>query len=266
MSDETIVAIYDTPAHAQLAAADLREAGIPDHAIKVHSGAISPGATTATAPAPREHGFWTNLFGGQPDHDISIYESSVNNGASVVTVQAPQAQSAQILQILESHDPVDIDERAIDYARTGLLTPMPAPVPAAIGSEVTRPDDAVMQLSEENLTVGKRVVNNGGTRIRRFVVEHPVEQDVTLHSEEVILERHPVTDGRPATGGFTERSIEMLQTAEEAVIAKTAHVYEEVGLRKQGADRVETVRDTVRKEEVAIESIPGADTGPARSK
>ncbi len=118
----------------------------------------------------------------------------------------------------------------------------------------------MLQLSEESLAVGKRVVNRGGTRIRRFVVETPVEESVSLHSEKVTLERRPVTDGRPVTDSFTEKTIEMTETAEEAVVSKTARVYEEVGLRKEATDRVETVRDTVRKEEVEVEQVPGTAT------
>ena len=59
---------------------------------------------------------------------------------------------------------------------------------------------------------------------------------------------------------FTDKTIEMTESAEEAIVSKTAHVYEEVGLRKEVSDRVETVRDTVRKEEVKIEQVPGAQT------
>ena len=113
----------------------------------------------------------------------------------------------------------------------------------------------MMQLSEESIAVGKRVVNRGGTRVRRFVVETPVEHSVSLHGEKVVLERHAVTDGRPARDGFSEKTMEMAEMAEEAVVSKTSHVYEEVGLRKEVADRVETVRDTVRKEEVEIEQL-----------
>ncbi len=57
----------------------------------------------------------------------------------------------------------------------------------------------------------------------------------------------------------------MTESAEEAVVSKTARVYEEVGLRKEATDRVETIRDTVRKEEVEVEQIPGTTT-PRRAR
>ncbi len=286
MSDETIVAIYDTPAHAELAAADLRQAGVPESAISIHSGAAGMAGMDngATATGSREQGFWTSLFGGAPDHDTAVYDRSVQSGSSVLSVKTPEAHVDRVVQILESHNPIDIDDRAATYAQTtGLAaasttvgsstahtsasntgmttgTPTGTNTGASLSGQtapMARSSDEVAQLAEERLSVGKRVVNHGGTRIRRFVVERPVEENVTLHTERVVLDRHPVTDGRPATDSFTDKTIEMTETSEEAVVSKTAHVYEEVGLRKEVSDRVETVKDTVRKEEVEIEQIPG---------
>ncbi len=267
MADETIVAIYDTPAHAELAAADLREAGVPDDAISVHANAsgASGSTITTTAGAPvREEGFWSSLFGGEPDHDTTVYDRSVTSGSTVVTVKTPDIHVTKVTQILESHNPIDIDERAASYGMMQTTTtsrqPLAAPMPAATANLPTK-TDGTMQLSEESLAVGKRVVNRGGTRIRRFVVETPVEQNVTLRDEKVTLERRPVTDGRPVgPDEFGDKTIEMTASSEEAVVSKTARVVEEIGLRKEATDRTETIRDTVRKEEVEIEQLPDTAT------
>lgn len=151
MSDETIVAIYDTPAHAKLAAADLREAGVPEHAITIHAGAIDPDHTGKTGQ--REPGFWSRLFGGSPDHDTSVYERSVGDGASVLIVATPDKYVTRVMEIVESHQPIDIDERAISYGASG------AGASSAVGSA----DPATSQ----------QVANRGGSRVRRFVVEQP---------------------------------------------------------------------------------------------
>ena len=47
--------------------------------------------------------------------------------------------------------------------------------------------------------------------------------------------------------------IEVAETDEEAVVGKTARVKEEVVVHKEATDRVETVRDTVRRQDVKIE-------------
>jgi uncharacterized protein (TIGR02271 family) len=282
MEQETIVAVYDTPAHAELAAADLREAGIAESSISLHSG-TSTASTTSATPV-REEGFWASLFGGEPAHDTAVYDRSLANGSTVVTVTAPETQVARVMEILESHKPIDIDERAASYGLststamsapgTPALQTGPAPedrlatgytgTGSTLSGTAARTDDTgVIQLAEEAIAVGKRVINRGGTRIRRYVVETPVEENVSLRSEKVILERHPVTDGRPVMdASFSEKVIEMTETAEEAVVSKTARVVEEVGLRKEATDRVETIHDTVRKEEVEIEKIPGSTAVP----
>ena len=278
MDTETIVAVYDTPAHAELAAADLRQAGIPESAISLHASNASIGATEM--PPAREPGFWSSLFGGEAEHDTAVYDRSMASGSTVLTVKPSAAHVSTVMEILESHHPIDIDERATGFGlRTGATsTAMPmagsdtdlitgGPVtsgyasPMTPGTSMSADETGTIQLAEESLAVGKRLLNRGGTRIRRYVVETPVEESVSLHSEKVTLERHPVTDGRPVTdASFSEKVIEMTETAEEAVVSKTARVVEEVGLRKEATDRVETIHDTVRKEEIEIEQIPGTTT------
>ena len=198
---------------------------------------------------------WASLFGGEPDHDTAVYSQSVQSGSTVVTVKAPDQYVASVMSILERHNPIDIDERASTYGLTQPQRPY-----GATATRSTIAGDETLQLSEEQLVVGKRVVNRGTTRIRRFVTEVPVEEQVNLHDEAVKIERHAVTGDRPTTGAaFTNQTIEMTRTGEEAVVGKTAHVREEVSLRKEAADHVETVKDTVRREDVAIEQVPSED-------
>jgi stress response protein YsnF len=69
-----------------------------------------------------------------------------------------------------------------------------------------------------------------------------------------------VTDARPITDAdFTDKVIEVTETDEEAVVSKTARVREEVVVRKDETERAETVRDTVRREDVEITKEPGVE-------
>ena len=262
MAEETIVAVYDTAAHAQSAVADLRAAGVPESAICVQAGngGMSGTAATPSAAPVREQGFWAGLFGGEPDHDTAVYDRSVQSGSTVVTVKVPDQHVDRVMQILETHNPIDIDERATTYGLTQTTT-TPRATQAQPATTGKATEGGTIQLAEEQLVIGKRLVNRGGTRIRRFVVETPVEEQVTLRDEKVIVDRRPVTDGRSVSDAdFTDKTIEVTATGEEAVIGKTSRVVEEVALRKEGADRVETVRDTVRKEDVEVQQIPGQAT------
>jgi uncharacterized protein (TIGR02271 family) len=86
------------------------------------------------------------------------------------------------------------------------------------------------------------------------VVERPVEQQVTLHDERVEIERRRPADQRAAdAGAFEERVVEVHESTEEPVVNKTAAVAEEVVVRREATERRETVRDTVRKEDVEID-------------
>ena len=253
MTDEIIVAVYDTSEHASYAVRDLESAGIPSSAITQHAGSgLTTDSSTAAAPG-RETGFWARLFGGEPEygHDSTVYHRSLEAGATVVTVKAAGQHLTQVMEILERHNPIDIDERATAYGlgtgSTTTTTVTAAPGVASGGGE------EVVPLAEEQLTVGKRLVNRGSTRIRRFVVETPVEEAVTLRSEHVSVERRPVaSDTKVSDADFTERTIEVTETGEEAVVGKTARIKEEVVVNKAATDRVETVRDTVRREDVEI--------------
>ncbi len=266
MTDQTIVALYDTPAHAEIAVQDLLAAKVPESAIHRHvqEGSYAGSATTA-APRAEEPGFWASLFGGSPDHDTAVYDRSVSSGSSAVTVKVPDEHVAAVMDILERHNPIDIDERAGSYGliqTTTARAPLAAAAPTAGMAAKAATDGGTIQLSEETLAVGKRVVNRGTTRIRRFVVETPVEEQVRLHDEKITIERRPVTDGRAVSGSdWTDKTIEATESAEEAVVSKNARVYEEVGVKKEATDRTETIRDTVRREDVEITKVPGDQTG-----
>lgn len=136
-------------------------------------------------------------------------------------------------------------ERSITPSGTGRF---PVTLDAARGGT-----EEVIPLLEETLVIGKRVVNSGTTRVRRFVVESPVEQQVALYDEKVVVERRrPATDA--ATGdSFTELSIEVVETSEVPVVTKGVHVREEIVVRKQRSKRQATVRGTVRRDEIEIE-------------
>jgi uncharacterized protein (TIGR02271 family) len=175
------------------------------------------------------------------------------------------------VDILHTHNPVDVNQRA---ASLGIIAAAAAPI-ASVASQVagkpvaaatpaairTDKDGEVIRLAEEQLNVGKRQVAAGMTRVRRFVTEKPVEAQVTLHEEHASVARRAVTD--PAyirEIDWSDRTIEVTETAEEAVVSKSARVVEEVVVGKEGSDRVETVKDKVRRQQVEVERQSGDQT------
>jgi len=93
-----------------------------------------------------------------------------------------------------------------------------------------------------------------------------VEETVRLRDETVRVERRPAD--RPATeadlSAGRERTVEVTETDEEAVITKQARVVEDVVVHKDVQEQTETVRDTVRRTEVEVEEVGAGRPQEAR--
>ena len=117
----------------------------------------------------------------------------------------------------------------------------------------------MMPVVEEEMVVGKRQVQRGGVRVYSHLAETPVEENIQLREERVHIDRQTVD--RPATeadfSAFQEGTIELNETAEEAIVSKKARVVEEIIVGKQSSETTQTIRDTVRHTEVEMERLPG---------
>ncbi|WP_188263092.1 YsnF/AvaK domain-containing protein [Azospirillum tabaci] len=139
---------------------------------------------------------------------------------------------------------------------------------STMGAGVRSDREEVVPVTEEELTIGKRAVERGVVRVRTYVVETPVEEQVRLRDETVSVERRPIMReaGDVPADAFRERTIEVSETDEEAVIQKRAVVKEEVVIRKDVEERAQTVSDTVRRTEVEVEdSRTGMPQGSAEN-
>ena len=135
------------------------------------------------------------------------------------------------------------------------------------GTARTTGDTQAIPVIQEELKVGKRQVERGGVRIFQRVLETPVNETVGLREEHVNVERHAVD--RPLSAAdvnaFQETTIELRETAEEAVVSKTARVVEEVIVGKEVTQRNEPISDTVRRTEVEVQQISPQDDAAFRS-
>src|SRR5215213_667022 len=243
-------------------------------------------------------GFWEalkDLF--LPEEDRHTYAEGLRRGGYLVSVQTRDANYARAVDILDDEGTIDLEERAASWRSEGwkgYAGPDYRPsstgssagqssVPSGLGtagakvtgSNPTRTSGSgaiaatragstrgeredVIPVAEEELRVGKREVSGGRVRVRSYVVETPVQEQVSLREEHVSVERRPVD--RAATTGdnlFRERTIETQERAEEAVVSKEARVKEELVLKKGVEHRTETVSDKVRKTEVEVEDERG---------
>jgi uncharacterized protein (TIGR02271 family) len=265
MTYEKVVTVYDTLPHAEKAVSILKAAGYQDGDISVVNQATLA-ASGADDVEVREPGLWRRLFGSNVlDHEATVYGRAVEGGGVVVTVRVAQSEVPRVMGLLDTHDPVDVLQRAAKVgavpaamakAATTVSTSAATPAAKAVASTPTPDSSDVIRLAEEQLNVGKRLVQDGTTRIRRFVTEKPVEASVTLHEEHAQVLRRAIDDPNYiADIDWSDRTIEVIESAEEAVVSKSARVVEEVVVRKEGTDHVQTVRDKVRRQQVDVEHL-----------
>jgi uncharacterized protein (TIGR02271 family) len=261
----TLLAVFDNRGDAQQALDELAACGFARQQLRLSEGdaAGQPDAAVqdeVTGVGAGIRHFFTELFGTDRSEHAQMYADAVSSGRHVLSLNAgsePEVERAAA--IVERFGPVDIDElsgqwAAQDSTRTGAMQHS-APV------SQQRADSTAIPVIQEELRVGKREVQRGGVRIVRRVVETPVTERVDLREEHVNVERRPVD--RPISAAdinaFEETTIELRETAEEAVIEKTARVVEEVVVDKQVDQYSEKISDTVRRTEVEIERLDPLD-------
>ncbi len=106
--------------------------------------------------------------------------------------------------------------------------------------------------SEEELRVGKRQVDAGSVRLRKWVETEPVTADVELKREKVRIERESIDE--PMSGvEIGEEQIDVTLRSEEAVVDKQVVGKERIKLQKDVETETKTVKDDVRKERVEVE-------------
>ncbi|WP_375456131.1 YsnF/AvaK domain-containing protein [uncultured Methylobacterium sp.] len=268
---QTITALFDKPAEAEAAKLKLVAAGIPQASVKLVHGAQSAGRTTGSYDYKRdEGGFWGSLKDFfMPEEDRYAYSEGLSRGGTLLTATVESAHLETAYDILEQNGSVDLDQRETAWrkegwsgytAGTGTTTTGTAAGAASLQASGTAAGEkGYIPVVEERINVGKRVAESGRVRVRSYVVETPVQEQVTLRDETVHVDRRAVD--RPVTAAdealFQSKTIEATETREQAVVSKDARVVEEIGIRKDAAQRTETVTDKVRRTEVEVEDERG---------
>jgi hypothetical protein len=301
MDGHNVVAVFVTRAEAERARDRLIEIGIPAADIRL-SGTDPMDRTgvagTETVAAPRREGFWDWLFGRDvSDYDRTWYETTLREGHTVVSVLVHNIDERhRVAEILEDFNPIDFDETESRYRGIESPTAAIGAAPRAdqpLGSVQTweherdmaardaaiRTGDTlgagerrtelgageqVIPVVKEDIAVGKRT-HERRYRIRTYTVETPVERDVTLRDERVVIERRPVADPAEAARLAAERpqnrEYEVIERHEEPVVERRRDV-EEVVVHKEAQERTERVHDTVRETRVDVDK--DADVGANR--
>ncbi len=176
-----------------------------------------------------------------------------NGGSTAAALATPTAVNAGAMGLAMGKTTAPTTVVTTESRTVAPVAKVAVPVKAAARTG----NDDVVQVIEERLDVGKRSVSRGKVRLHAYVVENAVSENVSLRDETVTIDRRPVDRavavGELGVDAFKDRTIEMEEIDEEAVVAKSARVVEEIGIRKDVTDRTETIRDTVRSTKVDIE-------------
>jgi len=214
------------------------------------------------------------LFGSD-ETTANTYTNVANDADAILSVQVDSDERARrAAEILDRNGAIDVDQRGAQYSgqnynqdnynqsnySQGSYNQQnfseTAETPETTGNYTnTEGSPTTIPVIEEQLEVGKQQVESGGARIRSRVIEKPVEANVRLREEHVVINRHPAN--RDATeadiNNFKEGDIEIRERSEVPIVEKHARVVEEVEVGKTVTEREETISDTVRRTDVEVQ-------------
>ena len=219
----TVVTTFDDQDIAGQAMDALRKEGFDGADLKILEGNADTLMNELTG-----HGF--------SKADARELADAAGEGKTLVAAQVSEAKAEQAASIMGRYE-ASGDEDSEDSGKDSGQT---------------------VPIVEEELSVAKGKVANGGVRVSSSVSETPVEKKVTLREEHVGTERRSADrklGADEAEAAFEEKTVEVMGTKEEAEVQKEARVVGEVALSKETDEREETVRDSLRKTDVKVEKV-----------
>lgn len=286
----TVVGLFDSRSNAGAATVELVERGFLRENIDVSNPRLGEtgGASTKITVSETNVGesisnFFNSLFGSDKK-TAKNYANAASKADAIITVHVDSPERAlEAAAILDRHGAIDIDAHAEQSNQQNLggqynqphynqqnlaavndTTAMPPAAAQNAGNY--QQNQTSIPVIEEQLEVGKQIVQREAARIRSRIIEKPVEANLRLREEHIIVNRQPVN--REVTDAdltnFREGELVITEHAEIPVIGKQARVVEEIVIGKNVTEHVETVHETVRRNEVEVEEIkPGvSDNNP----
>jgi uncharacterized protein (TIGR02271 family) len=260
----TVTALYDTRAEAEAARERLSSAVDVDSARIIDNESRGSGS-------PLNSVYMSN-------EDRHAFDEGIRRGGFMLCAEIDNDEDAdRIVDILEQTSPVDLDERQQSWKSEGWQGSSASQQQQfgergqGFGETGRRTvEEERIPIVQEEMKIGKREVERGGARVRSYVRETPVSEQVNLREENVSVERRPVNEAvseneLDTSGMLEDREIEMRATGEEAVIGKDARVTEELVVKKTAEERTQNVQDSVRHTEVDVDSDRETLGSPGRA-
>ena len=271
----TVVGLFENRNQAQQAMQELIQHGFIKENIDLSNKSYNDStdavtdtsSTTNTGIGDSISNFFNSLFGDDPAA-ATTYSNAAQDADAILTVQADSEERArEAAEIFDNYGAIDVDGRYSQYNESNYTEAQNYDNQRNYAETSDLKSDAAIPVIEEELKVGKREVERGGARIKSRIIEKPVEANVRLREEHVVVNRRPVN--REVTqadlNNFGEGEIELTERAEVPVVGKQARVVEEVEVGKQVEEREQTIRDTVRRTDVEVEEMSGNVTDDTKN-
>jgi uncharacterized protein (TIGR02271 family) len=280
---KSLVGVFDDMASAQNVVRELALIGIAQPHVRLMNnaeGASEQGTTTGTAAATDVP--WTekiaDWFKSLVDDDndgahADNYAEAWRRGHYLVVADVESDKVDQAAAIMNRYGSVDLNRRTDEWRSTGYKgaydrTAQPYTADQRnreLAGYAQRGNTEAIPVVQEELAIGKRVVQRGGVRIHSYVEARPVEEVVRLREERVNVQRRPVN--REVAAGdlaFKDRAVEVTASGEEAVVQKRARVVEEVSVGKEVHERDQKIEENVRRQDVQVDRISESQEVPRR--
>jgi hypothetical protein len=245
MGKQCLVAVYPSRNEAEQAVRAALGSGISNDNIRIS--------------ADREPRVWDWLFSRHvPERDRAYYQTHLAEGRTALSILldggASPSRINAVEEILERYHPVDVHVETEGEEGLAAAAGVQAVKTGPVARAAQKVEEEIIPLLREELKVGTRATDRV-RHIRTYVVEEPVEKEVSLTDERLIVETRPAT--RSATGEPVERQYEFHERYEEPVVEKTTRADEELVVRKEAKQHTERVRGTVRRTKAEIEKESG---------
>ncbi len=271
---KTLVGTFDTQVAAEDAMQQLAGIGVGEGHARLLDSSSEAGASSNASDkswVDKAGAWFGSIFDdsdGTSRQEAHDYTEAIRRGHFVVVADVESDQVDQAVSIMNQLGTVDVTKRAEYWKANGYTGQVDSAAPQFTVTEraselaaYSTEQPATLDVVQEELAIGTRVVQRGGVRIHSYIEERPVEELVKLREERVNVERRPVDRAAGVSDlAFKERSIDVTAMGEEAVVEKRARVVEEVVVGKTVEEREETVHETLRRKDVQVEQIPGART------
>ena len=243
---QTVIGVFDTRDTAYAAGDALIDQGIDESSIYLSAKKGTKGAGQKGQSMEAIRGFLSDLFGPENPEDVEYFADEIERGSVLLSADVPDNVDIEpIREALQSAGAVDMEVRRSEQST---------------GSTGSTGD--TVQVVEETMDVGKKKVGKGTVRVVSRMVETPVKEDVTLREEYATIKRRPMDQpvSPEEVEAMGDETIEGEETAEKAVVGKSARIVEEVEVGKETSEKVETIEGTERHTEVDVERESGETT------